>query len=336
MSCGLGAVILVFMLVKFEQDVSIPEDDLLKADLARLQAAERDMTETIAALRSRNTEADVAIESASRDIERLERTIGETEDQRAQRESELAGIKKDIENAQTAETSDVIENVNRGEETYLIGLRVEGTRIGILVDTSASMTDYRLVDIIRLKGASDAERRQGPKWQRTMATLEWLLARLPGNADVAVIGFNETARPLGNGWTPAADAGGLGAILGEARAMAPGGATNLEAGLQAMNALRPNSVYIITDGLPTGGTSSYKSLNPFARCSALWGGSSTISGECRQRLFEHTISRASLPAGVPVNVILMPLEGDPGAAHLFWLWTSATGGLLISPATGWP
>jgi hypothetical protein len=40
--------------------------------------------------------------------------------------------------------------------------------------------------------------------------------------------------------------------------------------------------------------------------------------------------------GVKVNVILLPIEGDPQASPEFWNWTASTGGLLISPAESWP
>ena len=48
-----------------------------------------------------------------------------------------------------------------GEEDYLLGLKVEGRRIAILIDRSASMTDERLIDIIRRKVRTDAEKRAG-------------------------------------------------------------------------------------------------------------------------------------------------------------------------------
>lgn len=336
MACGLGAVILVFMLVKFEEGVSIPEEDLLKADLARLEAAEADMAQALAALRSKAADADSTIEDVSRDIDQLEQTIGDTDAERSQRQQELAGLKQTIEAIQPAKTDDVIESPNRGEETYLIGLRVEGRRIGILVDSSASMTDYRLIDIIGRKGGNDANKQAGPKWQRTTAIVEWLLARLPRSSEVSVAAFGEKATPLGGRiWSSARDQSALTAILSDVQRFVPTGATNLEAGLAHMARQNPDSLYIITDGLPTMGSSSYKSLNPFAKCSALWGGSATISGECRQKLFDHSIQRNPM-GSAKINVVLLPLEGDPGAAHRYWMWVAETGGLLISPAEGWP
>jgi hypothetical protein len=43
-----------------------------------------------------------------------------------------------------------------------------------------------------------------------------------------------------------------------------------------------------------------------------------------------------LPAGIPVNVILFPMEGDPVAASAFWKLAQATGGSFMSLSEDWP
>jgi hypothetical protein len=65
------------------------------------------------------------------------------------------------------------------------------------------------------------------------------------------------------------------------------------------------------------------------------GKSATISGECRLKLFRQSIRDSSL-RGVTVNVILLPIEGDPDAANEYWAWAAQSGGLVISPAANWP
>ncbi|MBE25601.1 MAG: hypothetical protein CMM33_09325, partial [Rhodospirillaceae bacterium] len=115
----------------------------------------------------------------------------------------------------------------------------------------------------------------------------------------------------------------------------PEGATNLQAGLNRMSALDPTNLYLITDGLPTRGSSNYRLSNLFSGCTSLTGALQTITGECRVKLFRDTVSKANLES-VVVNVILLPIEGDPEAAKEFWAWASDTGGLLMSPARSWP
>ena len=43
-----------------------------------------------------------------------------------------------------------------------------------------------------------------------------------------------------------------------------------------------------------------------------------------------------LPAGIPVNTLLLPMEGDAYAAAAFWRLAVDTGGSFITPARDWP
>ncbi|MCK5778793.1 MAG: VWA domain-containing protein [Rhodospirillales bacterium] len=336
MSCGLGAIILVFMLVKHNVDNSVLETELLTADLKRLLAQQEELRSQVQATDDQKATVERQIASVSSDIEQVRTALEKLKRQAAVQQSKKSQLEEQIKKIEVPKTPDVVEIPKKGEQEYLIGLRVEGPKIGILVDTSSSMTDQRLIDIIRRKNGSDASKIAGPKWQRTREIVKWLLARVPSTSQVAVIAFNRSATSLGAAtWVSGGDANGIGAIVAQLDRVVPTGATNLQAGLEAMAKIGASNLYLVTDGLPTLGDSSYKSLNPFASCSALWGASSTISGECRAKLFRHTVTNARL-GGAIVNTILLPVEGDPEAANEFWLWTSATKGLLISPAAGWP
>lgn len=336
MSCGLGAIILVLMLVKHNVEAPTTEDDRLGAELARLETVENELSARIVAQLRANAAAAAQAEARTETLTQAEAEIARQRDENAASESAAEELERTIESTEVRDNTDVISAERVGEENYIIGLRVEGERIGILVDSSASMTDEVLIDIIRRKNKGPGDKVAGPKWQRTGRVVEWLLARLPGNSSVDVVAFNETATGLGApGGTAGNDAAGLGRILTDLAAVVPTGPTNLAAGLSAVAAHRPTDLYIITDGLPTAGDSGYQSLNPFSSCSALWGGSDSISGECRRRLFRHTVANAGLD-GVRVNVVLLPIEGDPEASHEYWRWTAVTSGILISPAESWP
>jgi hypothetical protein len=43
-----------------------------------------------------------------------------------------------------------------------------------------------------------------------------------------------------------------------------------------------------------------------------------------------------LPAGLPVNTILLPMEGDPMAASEFWRLAVDTRGSFMCPSKDWP
>jgi hypothetical protein len=124
-------------------------------------------------------------------------------------------------------------------------------------------------------------------------------------------------------WLAADDATALNDALRELRRIVPQDGTSLENAFTAAMALgpRPDNIILVTDGLPTQGATP----PPVRR---------TIDGEGRLRLFERAIGK--LPAGVPVNVILLPMEGDPLAPGAFWALTRRTNGSFLSPARDWP
>jgi len=201
------------------------------------------------------------------------------------------------------------------------------------------MTSEKLIKIIRLKSSPDSVKKKGVKWVRSKKVVHWLVARLPRSAKASVISFNENVDFMGGfKWFSGASLNNVKKVYADVDRVVPTGATNLQKGLEAIKSLSPSvtDLYIVTDGLPTTGTSSYTSLNPFSNCSSLLGKSSNISGECRKQLFRQSVRDANLNSNIKVNVVLLPLEGDPEAAPEFWGWTSYTGGLLISPAPTWP
>lgn len=336
MACGLGAVVLVFMLVKHHVvETTAPQTELLKADVIRLDMEEQELAKALEELLdvSKADAEKIAILKAK--IARLEQFMKEKDLSLSTKKEQLAALKNDIKNSPIAKKEDVIEDDRGGEESYLMGLKVEGRRILILVDSSASMTDEKLIDIIRRKNSANAVKKAGPKWQRTRKTVRWLLARVPKNSRVAVVVFNETVKTLGNGYFDARSTDLLNKVYSQMDGLVPTGGTNLEKGLKKAKLMTPTDLYLITDGLPTKGESRYAGLNLFSDCSSLLGRSNTISGECRVKLFRKTIADSSL-LGTTINVILFPIEGDPDAANEFWMWAAASGGMMISPALNWP
>ena len=336
MACGLGAVVLVLMLVKHNVGYSALETDLLSEDLASLQQQEQVLQEMLAELKDVSQSEAEKIAQLKAKISQLEAELRKKNQSLVNKKDQLAALKNDIKNAPRAKKADVIEDDRGGEENYLMGLKVEGSRIAILLDSSASMTDEKLIDIIRRKNSSEKDKQNGPKWVRTKKVAKWLLARVPKGSKATVVSFNDTATNLGKtDWFDPANPTELTAVYQDIEKLVPQGPTNLQRGLKALTGLSPSNIYVITDGLPTSGDSRYASLNPFARCSSLLGKSNTISGECRVKLFRQTLIDSS-PSSAVVNVVLLPIEGDPDASNEYWNWTAKTRGLLISPAVNWP
>ncbi len=337
MACGLGAIILVFMIIKQNVDQGGAEADLLQADLAQLQEQNATLKKSIAKLNAEALGEMKNITKTQADVNVLKNETAKKSDIVARKKRELSAVQNTIKNAPKAKQNDVLKNDLGGEENYVMGIKVEGRKIVLLVDSSASMTDEKLIRIIRRKNTSDAEKKRGPKWQRTKRIVRWLLARTPKSSRISVIAYNRTAKVLGgNNWLNSRDAESMGKLSRDLDKLVPTGATNLQLGLQKAASLGPTDLYVITDGLPTAGQSRYASLNPFAACSSLLGKSSNISGMCRVKLFRQSIYESTPKGGVKINVILLPIEGDPQAAPEYWAWSASTGGLLISPALSWP
>jgi hypothetical protein len=102
----------------------------------------------------------------------------------------------------------------------------------------------------------------------------------------------------------------------------PANGTNLEQVFRAVANMSPmpDNIFLITDGLPT--------LSDRGSNDAL------VTPAERMELYEDALEE--LPRGIPVNVVLLPLEGDPSAAAAYWQLAQYTTGSFISPSKDWP
>ncbi|MCE2389986.1 MAG: VWA domain-containing protein [Proteobacteria bacterium] len=340
MSCGLGAVILVLMLAKPHlATTEIPaQAEVLEAELVGLNARREALNAELARAESEAERERVRVLALRRRSGVLEARRRDQSLETAQRRSSLSAVESLLENRPdppTAPTPDTVELEANNEAEYLIGLKVEGRRIAILIDASASMTEERLIEVIRRKTGTPDERRAGPKWQRARRVLRWLLARLPPDSQVAVLTYAEKAEFLGEQrWTDASDSAALGALAVALDEVDPRGPTNFRAGLDAVWAERPDSLYVVTDGLPTQGRERSLPRRFLSGIKGGCGNSNTISGECRRALMNEAIDRNW--NGRVANAILLPLEGDPEAPAVYANWTRGTGGRLLAPSPDWP
>ncbi|EKE80637.1 vWA domain-containing protein [Idiomarina xiamenensis] len=339
MACGLGAVLMILIVVKFNASTSVPSDEIerLQSDLAGLQQQQQETLQQL-----QQTDANLSSETAS--AEQIQSRIEQLQiqQQAAQRALDdqlavLANLEQAVAAAAPETADDNLSLSGSGEESYLLGLKVEGKAIGILLDYSASMTDEGLVDVIKRKIGSAADKQRGPKWQRAKRVAKWLLARLPQSSQVALVAFNEQAQPLGLRAVNSAKVSSSMNALSEAiDGLVPQHGTNLQQALMTITQAMPDmtDLYVITDGLPTL-LSDASGLQTNAQCQPLPGKMKTIDGDCRLLTFLHSFQTAA-PKSVRTNIILLPMEGDPQAASAYWNWADITGGLLISPARSWP
>ncbi len=250
----------------------------------------------------------------------------------AQLEAELAELRAALQQ-QSAASVDPEEAGNRirsvtgkGNRQYLTGLRMGGRRVLILVDASTSMLDRTLVNIIRRRNMSEEDQLRAPKWRQAVSTVDWITAQIPPGTQFQIMAFNDKAWSLVEGtdgqWLTASDGALLDQAVETLRNTVPSGPTSLHAAFIAARQLepKPDNIYLIVDGLPTMG--SVAPSRP------------GVSGRERAQHFERAIRE--LPVNVPVNVILLAMEGDPLAAPAYWLLALRTGGSMLAPAEDWP
>jgi hypothetical protein len=216
--------------------------------------------------------------------------------------------------------------VGDGDRQYLTGLKVGGKRLLFLVDASASMLADTIVNAVRRRYLPEADRVRAEKWRHAVRAVDWLTTQVPRDAHFQIYVFNTGARPILPGtdgaWLAARDGKSLERAVATLRGTAPEGGTSLEAAFRAAATLNPppDNILLLTDGLPTQGLTA-----PRAR---------TVSGRDRLKLLDRAIQ--ALPRGVPVNILLYPMEGDPMAAPAFWKLAIATRGSFMTPSKDWP
>jgi hypothetical protein len=335
MACGFGAVTLLFLILRHNVVVEVQPDSKLAAEVEMLkedvQDAEEERVDLLNSIEDLELQLVTARGLSKRyltELEEVEESIqSDPEERIAMLRRQVQELERETANLEEVEYGDKVRQfLGEGNRQYLTGLTLGGERVMVLVDGSASMLADTVVNAVRRRNMEPEKRVESPKWQWTLRTVEWLLAQLPPSSRFQVYIFNTEALPAVAGsegeWLDAADSLQLEEAVDGLKAYAPEGGTSLENAIVALNdfAEKPDNLFLLTDGLPTQGKSPP--------------GSAMVSGEQRRRNFLTAVGQ--LPAGVPVNTILFPMEGDPEAAALFWQFAMSTRGAFIAPSRDWP
>ena len=347
MTCGLGAVILLFMIINGavrDHTVAVTSD--LQAEVDRLETEVLEGHRNLVELRNSIDETDderaLTQGLALRLIEMLKKIhveLATFEDSTLARrehinqlQADLRSLEEDARRLSASLPSDetpgdrVRVHVGDGDRQYLTGLKVGGSRILFLVDSSASMLGSTIVNIIRRRNLPDRDKVRAAKWRQTLATVDWLTTQIPRDSRFQIYTFNTAARPVvpdtAGQWLDGSDREVLDDAVRRTRELVPADGTSLFYALTVASELnpRPDNIILLTDGLPTVGKSPARA--------------STISARQRSKLFNRAVEQ--LPSGIPVNVILFPMEGDPLAASAFWKLAINTRGSFLSLAKDWP
>ena len=345
MFCGFGAVILIFLILDHNSTVTTSEQNpVLDAEVNLLR--EEVNEGELGLVQLRNTFSDVSFEVVTaeglarqiqaqlqtflQELAALENSSVATEESIEQLRADVQSLEEELLRLQASafeqEGNSVRQFLGDGNRQYLSGLFLGGQRILILVDSSASMLDSTLVNIIRTRNMSDERKKQAPKWQRVVKTVDWISTQLPITSRYQIWEFNEQLESvLGSSldsWQEVADRDGLNDAIENVKEIVPANGTNMEQVFRAIANMspRPDNIFLITDGLPT--------LSDRGSNDAL------VTPSERLELYEDALQE--LPQGIPVNIVLLPLEGDPSAAAAFWQLAQYTQGSFITPSKDWP
>jgi hypothetical protein len=344
-SCGFGAVVLFYTIISAQAGLyRIKESADLTAEAKKLEQEVLDGYKHLAELQNalESTE-DRTVRAAGLSREILEK-LRITQEELARYEHDTLARRESLERLK-ADLKQLEESTRRlraaapkegsGEERapvidpqQLVTLRVTGERVLVLVDASASMLDETVVNVIRLRNMPPERRIASTKWQQALNTVYWVATRLPKTAQFQVYAFDTQPRPLVEGtagrWLNAGDAGQVEVAVAALRRTAPTGGTSLHNAFAVIRQLSPapDNVILITDGLPTQGDKP-----PLMR--------TLVTPEQREDLMQSAV-KSLPPSPPPVNVVLLPMEGDPSAPIYFWRLARATGGGFLSPAKDWP
>ncbi len=340
-SCGFGAVVLFYTIISAQAGLHrIKESADLSAEARRLEQEVLDGYKHLAELRNAlDSTEDRKVRAAGLSREMLEK-LRMTEEELARyehdtlaRRESLERLKADLKSLEEStrrlkETAPPEKTVPVSDEQQLVTLRVDGKRVLVLVDASASMLDETLVNIIRLRNMPPERRIASGKWQQAVNTVEWIAARLPDTTQFQIYAFDTAARPLVEGtagrWLSMKDAGQIEQALQALRRTAPTGGSSIQNAFAVIKSLEPapDNVILVTDGLPTQGDKP-----PLMR--------TLVTMEQREDLMQEAVK--SLPSPPPrISTVLLPMEGDPSAPIYYWRLARSTAGGFLSPAKDWP
>ena len=209
MFCGFGAVILIFLILDHASTVSPEESNPELA--AEIDLLDEEVEEgQIGLVEIRNILSDVSLEvvtaeglarqimeqidSFLQELAALENNSMATEEDIAQLRSDVEALEEELLRLQASafeqEGNSVRQFLGDGNRQYLSGLFLGGQRILILLDSSASMLDSTIVNIIRTRNMDDDRKRSSLKWQRVVNTVDWVSTQLPITSQYQIWSFN--------------------------------------------------------------------------------------------------------------------------------------------------
>jgi hypothetical protein len=349
MACGLGAIVLFYMIINAQVSVrsDLANEELL-AETSLLEEEVFDGTKDLIRVRAtlkekggRQVSAEDEAAALQQTLERLLEEIEEIDKAGFAQTDSIEKLTSDVERLEQAKQKMQADSADPGEKSgrslrsyigegnrqYLTGMKMGGKRVLILIDSSTSMLGRSYVNVVRFRLMDDAKKRQTPKWRQAVDTVDWLTTKLDPGAEFQIYHFNEDVTsvvPDSTGeWLGVKSGYGVDKALAELHKVTPGNGSNLFRAFRAIRDLEPlpDNIFLLTDGLPTQGR-----VVP----------SKPEMVKVSRRIDLFNKARRELPGRIPVNVILLPMDGDPDAAAHYWKLAVERRGSFMAPSRDWP
>lgn len=347
MSCGFGAVILFFMIINSHVNATTEnENSELMAETNRLEIEVLEGRKNLALARNTKQKLEVEKDSADSKIAQIIALIQELQaeldkyDQdtlakieRVEKlQSDIKSLEEEVKRllALKVEQDQAGEQIREfkgdGDRQYLTGLKLGGERTLILVDRSASMLSDTLINVLRRRNLPETEQLRSRKWRQVVATVDWLTSQFRQEDLYQIYMFNNVAEPVIRGsegvWLEAEDGTQLDEAVRVLRRTAPKNGTNMHSAFAVAKSLspRPDNIILLVDGMPTLETTTTDK--------------SVVGAAERLNIFRRAVRE--LPSGVPINIMLFPMEGDFDAPISFWSLALTSNGSFLTVSRDWP
>ncbi len=334
MSCGLGAVALMLIFIKTNISPSVEMIiELVSGTEEEISIIQNEN----GLIKEKINEKNNKINSISDEIDEFQNKIIIANKLINTNEMTKASLNEEISSLENKITP-VVKDYNSNYQGYLSGCNVKGSKIGIFLDNSSSMYDKSIVDILRYRVSSDTVKSTSKKWKQAVEIFKWLLEQAPENSEIIAGTFaNEikliNEKPLG-----------YSEIVNSKEYLHsintfPAEGTNLNGLSAVMKKEKFDSVYIITDGLPTLPVKSEKDSKGIAGKIKKYFNDEcyndkTVTPSCRKSLF-YEFQNSIKTIDSTFNVIMLPLEGDFIAHYHFSKLAMEKKGCFITASKDW-
>ncbi len=347
MSCGFGAVILFFMIINSHVNATTENENAeLMAETNRLEIEVLEGRKNLALARNTMQKLKTESEDADSQIAQIIALIQELQAELDKYDQDTLAKIERVEKLQS-DIKSLEEEVKRllaikreqdqageqirtfkgeGDRQYLTGLKLGGERTLILVDRSASMLSDRLVNVIRRRNLPESEQLRSRKWRQVIATVDWLTSQFRAEDKYQIYMFNNVAEPVIRGtdgvWLEAGDGVQLDEAVRVLRRTPPKNGTNMHSAFAVAKTLspRPDNIILLVDGMPT--------------MEAATTNATVVGPNERLNIFRRAVRE--LPSGIPVNIMLFPMEGDFDAPISFWSLALTSNGSFLTVSRDWP